>query len=55
MADARWGLTPREGTHGGGQVWRGDPDGGEIRNLVSLVDVPPTLLDVAGIDVPDAM
>src|SRR5665811_310398 len=27
--------------------------GGEIRELVSLVDLPPTLLDAAGIDVPD--
>jgi arylsulfatase A-like enzyme len=24
---ARWGLTPREGTHGGEQVWRGEPGG----------------------------
>jgi arylsulfatase A-like enzyme len=29
--------------------------GGEIRDLVSLIDVPPTLLDAAGIDVPAAM
>lgn len=29
--------------------------GGEIRDLVSLVDVPPTLLDAAGLDVPDVM
>jgi arylsulfatase A-like enzyme len=27
--------------------------GGEIRNLVSLVDLPPTLLDAAGIAIPD--
>ena len=24
---ARWGLTPREGTHGGDLSWRGDPAG----------------------------
>jgi len=29
--------------------------GGEIRDLVSLVDIPPTLLDAAGIAVPEAM
>jgi arylsulfatase A-like enzyme len=29
--------------------------GGEIRDLVSLVDVPPTLLDASGIDVPPEM
>ena len=29
--------------------------GGEIRQPVSLVDVPPTLLDVAGIKLPDQM
>jgi len=29
--------------------------GGEIRNLVSLIDVPPTLLDAAGIAVPEEM
>jgi len=29
--------------------------GGQIRQLVSLVDLPPTLLDAAGLDVPDAM
>lgn len=29
--------------------------GGEIRELVSLIDLPPTLLDAAGIDVPDEM
>jgi arylsulfatase A-like enzyme len=29
--------------------------GGEIRDLISLVDIPPTLLDAAGIDVPDEM
>ena len=29
--------------------------GGEIRDLVSLVDLPPTLLDAAGIDVPAEM
>ncbi len=23
----RWGLTPREGNHGGSQAWRGSPDG----------------------------
>lgn len=29
--------------------------GGEIDELVSLIDLPPTLLDAAGIPVPDAM
>ncbi len=29
--------------------------GGQIRQLVSLVDLPPTLLDAAGLDVPDTM
>ena len=29
--------------------------GGEIRDLVSLIDLPPTLLDAAGIDVPGEM
>jgi arylsulfatase A-like enzyme len=29
--------------------------GGTIRNLVSLIDLPPTLLDAAGIPVPDEM
>ena len=29
--------------------------GGRINRLVSLVDLPPTLLDAAGIDVPDTM
>ena len=29
--------------------------GGQIEQLVSLVDLPPTLLDVAGIAVPDSM
>ena len=29
--------------------------GGQIRNLVSLIDLPPTLLDAAGISVPEAM
>lgn len=29
--------------------------GGEIRELVSLVDLPPTLLDAAGIDVPSQL
>ncbi|MEJ7838916.1 MAG: sulfatase-like hydrolase/transferase, partial [Thermomicrobiales bacterium] len=29
--------------------------GGRIPELVSLVDLPPTLLDAAGIDVPDSM
>jgi len=29
--------------------------GGRLSDLVSLVDVPPTLLDAAGIDVPDSM
>jgi arylsulfatase A-like enzyme len=29
--------------------------GGQIRELVSLIDLPPTLLDAAGIDVPAAM
>ena len=26
----------------------------EIQNLVSLIDLPPTLLDIAGVDIPDA-
>lgn len=30
-------------------------DGGRVEQLVSLVDLPPTLLDIAGISVPDAM
>jgi arylsulfatase A-like enzyme len=29
--------------------------GGQIQQLVSLIDLPPTLLDAAGIDVPEAM
>ncbi|HJP33944.1 MAG TPA: sulfatase-like hydrolase/transferase [Candidatus Latescibacteria bacterium] len=29
--------------------------GGEIQQLVSLIDLPPTLLDAAGLDVPDQM
>ena len=29
--------------------------GGEIQQLVSLIDLPPTLLDAAGIDVPEEM
>jgi arylsulfatase A-like enzyme len=29
--------------------------GGQVRQLVSLVDLPPTLLDACGIDIPDAM
>lgn len=29
--------------------------GGQIHNLVSLIDLPPTLLDAAGIDIPDDM
>lgn len=29
--------------------------GGQIRELVSLIDLPPTLLDAAGIEVPDYM
>lgn len=29
--------------------------GGQMRELVSLIDLPPTLLDAAGIEVPDAM
>ena len=29
--------------------------GGQIRELVSLIDLPPTLLDSAGIAVPDHM
>jgi arylsulfatase A-like enzyme len=33
----------------------GFEDGGRVDELVSLLDVPPTLLDAAGIDVPDAM
>ncbi|MEK3885335.1 sulfatase-like hydrolase/transferase [Paenibacillus sp. PL2-23] len=31
--------------------WRG----GHMENLVSLIDLPPTLLDACGIEVPDAM
>ncbi len=33
----------------------GFDSGGQIRELVSLVDLPPTLLDAAGIAVPDLM
>jgi len=33
----------------------GFEDGGRIDDLVSLVDLPPTLLDAAGLEVPDAM
>jgi len=33
----------------------GFDDGGRIEEPVSLVDLPPTLLDAAGIDVPDPM
>jgi arylsulfatase A-like enzyme len=33
----------------------GFDSGGQIRQLVSLVDLPPTLLDVAGIPVPEQM
>lgn len=29
--------------------------GGQVRSLVSLVDLPPTLLDAAGIPIPDTM
>ncbi|NKB66694.1 MAG: sulfatase-like hydrolase/transferase [Candidatus Latescibacteria bacterium] len=29
--------------------------GGQVQQLVSLVDLPPTLLDAAGLDVPEAM
>ena len=29
--------------------------GGQIRELVSLIDIPPTLLDVAGIEIPACM
>src|SRR5690606_18105909 len=29
--------------------------GGELRELVSLVDLPPTLLDAAGLPVPETM
>ncbi len=29
--------------------------GGQIRELVSLIDLPPTLLDAAGLDVPEQM
>ena len=29
--------------------------GGEVREIVSLVDLPPTLLDAAGLDVPEQM
>jgi len=29
--------------------------GGQLRQLVSLVDLPPTLLDAAGIDIPEEM
>jgi arylsulfatase A-like enzyme len=33
----------------------GFESGGQIRELVSLLDIPPTLLDAAGIPVPDEM
>lgn len=33
----------------------GFESGGQIRELVSLIDLPPTLLNAAGIEVPDAM
>jgi arylsulfatase A-like enzyme len=33
----------------------GFDSGGQIRHLVSLIDLPPTLLDAAGIAVPDTM
>ena len=29
--------------------------GGQLRELVSLIDLPPTLLDAAGIEIPEAM
>lgn len=29
--------------------------GGQVRQLVSLIDIPPTLLDAAGIDIPPSM
>ena len=29
--------------------------GGEVREIVSLVDLPPTLLDAAGLDLPEQM
>ena len=34
---------------------RGSSEGGQIQELVSLVDLPPTLLDAAGLAVPDEM
>ncbi len=37
-------------------IWGpGFDGGGRIRELVSLIDLPPTLLDAAGIEVPQAM
>jgi arylsulfatase A-like enzyme len=36
----------------GGGVFSG---GGQVRQLVSLIDLPPTLLDAAGLPVPDEM
>jgi arylsulfatase A-like enzyme len=33
----------------------GFADGGRVEELASLVDLPPTLLDAAGVDVPDRM
>jgi len=37
-------------------VWGpGFEGGGRIRELVSLIDLPPTLLDAAGLEVPEAM
>lgn len=37
-------------------LWGGPFEaGGQVGELVSLVDLPPTLLDACGIDVPDAM
>ena len=41
----RWDTT---GSHG-------NPLEGQIRQLVSIVDLPPTLLDAAGLSIPDVM
>lgn len=39
----------------GAVIGPGFAGGGQIRSLISLIDVPPTLLDAAGIPVPPAM